>query len=69
MYVVDYINHLYLRSQLRNMEDKDFLKELGNMAFTTRLKRLSDVMLHEGRRLYTDLNVDIKPNWFVILRF
>ncbi|MFT5567585.1 MAG: hypothetical protein ACI81Y_002539 [Glaciecola sp.] len=51
------------------MEDKDFLKELGNMAFTTRLKRLSDVMLHEGRRLYTDLNVDIKPNWFVILRF
>jgi len=50
------------------MEDKDFVKELGYLGFTMRLKRISDAMMHEGRRLYSDLDVDIEPNWYVIFK-
>lgn len=46
----------------------DFLKELGYLGFTARLKRLSDAMMHEGRRLYSELDVDIEPNWFVLFK-
>jgi len=50
------------------MEEKDFLQELGYLGFTVRLKRISDAMMHEGRRLYSELNIDIEPNWFVIFK-
>ena len=50
------------------MDKNDFLKELGYLGFTVRLKRLSDAMMHEGRRMYSELDVDIEPNWFVIFR-
>jgi len=50
------------------MENKDFVKELGYLGLTMRLKRISDAMMHEGRRLYNDLDVDIEPNWYVIFK-
>lgn len=50
------------------MENQDFLRELGNLAVVTRLKRVSDAMLHDGRRMYKELGMDLEPNWFVIFR-
>ena len=48
--------------------EQDFVKELDFLGFVTRLKRISDAMLHDGRRLYRELGMDIEPNWFVILK-
>lgn len=58
-------NYIYLRSQLHIMS-QDYLKSLGYIAFVTRLKRLSDALMHDGKRLYTELDFDIEPNWFVV---
>lgn len=46
----------------------DFLVELGTLGWVTRLKRISDLMLHDGRRVYSSLGIDLEPNWFVIFR-
>ena len=48
--------------------EKDFLTELGFLSFVTRLKRACDAMLHDGRRLYKKLEMDIEPNWYVVFR-
>lgn len=50
------------------MKEQDFLKELGFLSFVTRLKRVSDSMLHDGRKLYKELGMDIEPNWYVIFK-
>lgn len=50
------------------MKDNDFLRELGYLGFTTRLKRISDAMMHDGRKMYKELEVAIEPNWFVIFK-
>ena len=50
------------------MEDVDFLRELGTISFVTRLKRVSDAMLHDGRKIYKQFGYDIEPNWFVIFK-
>ncbi len=50
------------------MEENDFVKELGFLSFPMRLKRISDTMLHQGRRLYKELDEDIEPNWFLIFK-
>jgi DNA-binding MarR family transcriptional regulator len=50
------------------MKQNDFLKELGYLGFTTRLKRISDAMMHDGRKMYQELDVAIEPNWFVIFK-
>ncbi|MBK7708893.1 MAG: MarR family transcriptional regulator/GNAT family N-acetyltransferase [Acidobacteria bacterium] len=49
-------------------KEVDFLTDLGLLAFVTRLKRVSDRMLHDGRRLYKQLGMDIEPNWYVIFK-
>ncbi|MFL6466363.1 MAG: GNAT family N-acetyltransferase [Pyrinomonadaceae bacterium] len=46
----------------------DFLSELGQNAVVTRLKRVSDAMLHDGKRMYKELGMDIEPNWFAIFK-
>lgn len=48
------------------MVKDDFIKELGYLGVTTRLKRISDALMHDGRRMYNALGIDIEPNWFVI---
>ena len=50
------------------MKEQDFLRELGLLSFVTRLKRVSDAMLHDGRKLYKELGMDIEPNWYVIFK-
>ena len=50
------------------MKNNDFVKELDYLGFTMRLKRISDAMMHEGRRLYGEMDVDIEPNWYVIFK-
>ncbi len=48
--------------------ERDFIQELGLLSVVTRLKRISDLMIHDGRRLYKELGMDIEPNWFVIFK-
>lgn len=50
------------------MQEEDFLRELGVLAFTTRLKRISDKMLQDGKKLYKKLDYEIEPNWYVIFK-
>ena len=47
---------------------KDFAKELGCLGFTMRMKRLSDAMMQDGKRMYKEMGLDIEPNWYVIFR-
>ena len=37
----------------------DFVRELGYLAFTSRLKRLSDSLMQDGKRMYKALDLDI----------
>lgn len=47
---------------------KDFAKELGCLGFTMRLKRISDALIQDGKRMYKELGLDIEPNWYVVFR-
>ncbi len=47
---------------------EDFAKDLGCLGFTMRLKRLSDALMHDGRKMYKTLGLDLEPNWYVIFR-
>ncbi len=47
---------------------EDFVRNLGCLGFTVRLKRLSDAMIHDGRKLYKELDLDIEPNWYLVFR-
>jgi DNA-binding MarR family transcriptional regulator len=47
---------------------KDFALELGCLGFTMRLKRISDAMMQDGKRMYKQLDIDIEPNWYIIFR-
>lgn len=46
----------------------DFVNELGYIALATRLKRISEAMVHSGRQMYKTLGMDIEPNWFLIFK-
>ncbi|MFT6503181.1 MAG: DNA-binding MarR family transcriptional regulator [Crocinitomicaceae bacterium] len=45
---------------------EDFIKELGYKALDSRLKRISDRISHDIRKLYKEINVDVEPNWYLI---
>ncbi|UII30000.1 MarR family transcriptional regulator [Fulvivirga ulvae] len=47
---------------------KDFIKELGYLSLASRLKRISDGMIHSGRQMYKSLNIDIEPNWYLVFK-
>ena len=42
----------------------DVFSELGALAFASRLKRLSEMMMAEGEELYRDVGVEFRPRWF-----
>ncbi len=46
----------------------DFVNELGYLALATRLKRISEAMVHSGRDMYKTLELDIEPNWYLIFK-
>ncbi len=48
--------------------ENDFLSRIGTLGFVARLKRISDAMLHDGRRVYRTLGLDIEPNWFLVFK-
>ncbi len=48
--------------------ERDFIKDLGYLGFTMRLKRLSDALIHSGRKLYKDLDLEIEPNMFSVFK-
>lgn len=45
----------------------DLVREMGYLALATRLKRISDKMTHSTRLMYRNLNIDIEPNWYLVL--
>ncbi len=45
----------------------DLIRELGYSNLDTRLKRISDKMSHSIRAMYKELNIDIEPNWYLVL--
>ena len=44
----------------------DILKEIGALAFGSRLKRLSDQLMQDGIRIYKETGVDFEPKWFPV---
>lgn len=44
----------------------DFLRELGHLGVTARLKRLSDSISYSIRYLYQEQGLDIEPSWHLI---
>lgn len=45
---------------------EDFLKELEFVGFTARIKRISDSLMYDARKVYEDLGIGIEPNWHLI---
>ncbi len=46
----------------------DFLRELGDLALASRLRRLLVRLQRDGVQVYEDLGVDFKPKWFPVFR-
>lgn len=46
--------------------NNDFIKELGYKALDSRLKRISDRMARDIRKLYGELQLDVEPNWYLV---
>jgi|GEM_PF-87023 len=47
---------------------EDFIRDMGPLALANRLKRLSEVMMTSGRKMYKDLAWDIEPSWYLIFK-
>ena len=45
---------------------EDFLKSLGYIGFTARIKRISDILIYSAREHYKNINIGIEPNWHLI---
>jgi GNAT superfamily N-acetyltransferase/predicted transcriptional regulator len=45
----------------------DTIKELAELAFASRLKRLSDRLTRDVTRLYKNIDIDFKARWFTVL--
>lgn len=48
------------------MIKSDFLSEIKYAGLTSRLKRLSDLLLYSTKDFYKSKGVDIEPNWHLI---
>ncbi|MBC2838615.1 MarR family winged helix-turn-helix transcriptional regulator [Robiginitalea sp. SC105] len=48
--------------------DKDFIKALGYRALDNRLKRLSDKMMHDTRKFFKLIDMDVEPNWHLVFK-
>ncbi|MFC0184416.1 hypothetical protein ACFFJX_18555 [Pseudarcicella hirudinis] len=44
----------------------DLISELGPLAFGSRLKRLSDMVMKGGQEVYRHYGVDFEPKWFTL---
>ena len=48
--------------------ERDFIKELGYRALDNRLKRLSDRMVHDTRKFFKKLDLDVEPSWHLVFK-
>lgn len=48
--------------------EEDFIREMGYVALANRLKRLSDVMMASGRKMYKAMELDIEPSWYLVFK-
>lgn len=46
---------------------KDIVKQLGELALATRLKRMSDRLIQDVSRIYKEQGFDFDPRWFALL--
>ena len=44
----------------------DLIKQLGAMAFGTRLRLLTDVFIQDAVKIYREQNIDFEPRWFPV---
>lgn len=44
----------------------DIIKQLGELAIGSRLKRLSDIIMRDGSKIYQDNSIDFEPKWFPV---
>jgi ribosomal protein S18 acetylase RimI-like enzyme len=54
-------------SRMRKGTMVDTIKELGELAVATRLKRLGERLQRDVSRIYKDLDIDFEARWFSIL--
>ncbi len=45
---------------------KDYINELDYIGLSARIKRLSDLLNSEARKVYAHLDFDIEPNWHLV---
>ncbi len=48
--------------------EKDFIKEQGYRALDNRLKRISDSMLHDTRKFFKQIDMDVEPSWHLVFK-
>jgi len=44
----------------------EFIKQLGEVAFGTRLRLLTDRFFQDGAKIYQSQNIDFEPRWFTM---
>lgn len=44
----------------------DFLQQLGPLALASRLKRLTEQLYRSGEKVYSTLEVEFEPRWFMV---
>lgn len=49
------------------LPDTDLIKQLGELALATRMKRLGDMLQADMQRLYEQHNIEFEPKWFTML--
>ncbi|WP_274474514.1 MarR family winged helix-turn-helix transcriptional regulator [Mangrovimonas aestuarii] len=47
---------------------RDFIKELGYKALDNRLKRISDKMIHDTRKFFKQIDIDVEPSWHLVFK-
>ncbi|NPD48065.1 MarR family transcriptional regulator [Lentimicrobium sp. S6] len=46
---------------------KDYIKDLELIGLTARIRRLNDKLMSSGKKVYKIFNIDIEPNWHLVL--
>lgn len=56
-----------MRDSAERNTDMDLISELGELAFASRLRRLSERLHSDGSRIYGELALDFQARWFPLL--
>lgn len=49
------------------MNEKDILRDLGHLAFASRLKRLADALYADGAKVYSEIGEPLQPGQFPLI--